>query len=119
MVMVKATKKSEAGVMPTDPGFQKLMEQMGKFNEELVKAGVILAADGLHPSSRGKRVYVSPSGEQRTVVERAVHRDQGAHRRLLDLAGEVGRGGCGMGHALPATNARRRGADRDSPDHRG
>jgi hypothetical protein len=69
MVMVKATKKSEAGVRPGDPGFDKLLEQMGKFNEELVKAGVMLAADGLHPSSKGKRVRVSASGEKRTVVD--------------------------------------------------
>jgi hypothetical protein len=69
MVMVKATKKSEAGVRPGDPGFDKLVDEMGKFNDELVKAGVILAADGLHPSSRGKRVRVSASGEQRTVVD--------------------------------------------------
>jgi len=69
MVMVKATKKSEAGVRPGGPGFDKLVEEMGKFNDELVKAGVILAADGLHPSSRGKRVLVSPSGEERTVVD--------------------------------------------------
>jgi hypothetical protein len=69
MVMVKATKKSEAGFAPGDPGFDKAVEEMGKFNEELVKAGVILAADGLHPSSRGKRVLVSASGEQRTVVD--------------------------------------------------
>jgi len=52
MVMVKATKKSETGVMPSE----KLLTEMGKFNEELVKAGVLLAGDGLHPSSRGKRV---------------------------------------------------------------
>ena len=69
MVLVKATKKSEAGVSPSDPGFSKLVEEMGKFNEELVKAGVILAADGLHPSSRGKRVHVSPSGDKRTVID--------------------------------------------------
>ena len=69
MVMVKATKKSEAGVHPGDPGFDKLVEEMGKFNDELVKAGVILAADGLHPSSRGKRVRVSASGEKRTVID--------------------------------------------------
>jgi len=68
--MVKATKKSEAGgVLPGDPGFDKLVEQMGKFNQELVEAGVILAADGLHPSSKGKRVRVSASGEERTVVD--------------------------------------------------
>ena len=69
MVIVKATKRSEAGVMPTDPGFDKLIEQMGTFNQELVDAGIILSADGLHPSSRGKRVYVSPSGKDRTVVD--------------------------------------------------
>lgn len=52
MVMVKATKNSEAGMPPT----QELMEAMGKFNEELVEAGVLLAGEGLHPSSKGKRV---------------------------------------------------------------
>ena len=69
MVMVKATKKSEAGIRPDDPGFAKLVEEMGKFNQELVDAGVILAADGLQPSSKGKRVRVSASGEQRTVID--------------------------------------------------
>ena len=69
MVMVKATKKSEAGILPGDPLFDKLLEQMGKFNDELVKAGVLLAADGLHPSSKGKRVRFSGSGAKRTVVD--------------------------------------------------
>ena len=69
MVMVKATKKSEAGIRPGNPDFATLVEQMGKFNEELVEAGVMLAADGLHPSSKGKRVRVSASGEERTVVD--------------------------------------------------
>jgi hypothetical protein len=63
MVIVKANKDSEAGVMPS----QKLLAEMGKFNEELVKAGVMLAADGLHPSSKGKRVRFS--GQQRTVID--------------------------------------------------
>ena len=63
MVIVKATKDSEAGVMPS----QKLLEDMGKFNEQLVKAGVMLAGDGLHPSSKGKRVKFS--GDKRTVVD--------------------------------------------------
>jgi len=63
MVIVKANKESEAGVMPR----QKLLEDMGKFNEELVKAGVLLAADGLHPSSKGKRVRFS--GDKRTVID--------------------------------------------------
>jgi hypothetical protein len=52
MVMVKATKSSEAGALPD----QKLVTDMGKYNEELVKAGIMLAGDGLHPSSKGKRV---------------------------------------------------------------
>lgn len=63
IVFVKATKASEAGVMPK----QKLLAEMGKFNEELVKAGVLLAADGLHPSSKGKRVRFS--GAKRTVID--------------------------------------------------
>jgi len=63
MVMVKATKNSEAGFMPSE----KLLTDMGKFNEELVKAGILLAGEGLHPSSRGKRVRFS--GEKRTVLD--------------------------------------------------
>ena len=62
-VLVKATKDSEAGVMPS----QELLAAMGKFNEELVNAGVMLAGEGLHPSSRGKRVRFS--GPQRTVID--------------------------------------------------
>ncbi len=63
MVMVKATELSESGVMPS----RELLEAMGKFNEELVKAGVLLAADGLKPTSQGKRVRFS--GRTRTVVD--------------------------------------------------
>jgi hypothetical protein len=63
MVLVKATEESEEGVLPS----QELLTAMGQFNEELVKAGVMLAADGLHPSSKGKRVRFS--GAQRTVVD--------------------------------------------------
>jgi hypothetical protein len=63
LVMVKATKDSEAGVMPSE----KLLADMGKFNEELVKAGVMLAAEGLQKSSEGVRVRFS--GSQRTVVD--------------------------------------------------
>jgi hypothetical protein len=63
MVLVKATKSSEAGVMPTP----KLLADMGKFNEELVKAGVMLAGDGLRPSAQGKRVQFS--GLNRTVID--------------------------------------------------
>jgi hypothetical protein len=63
MVLVKATKDSEAGVMPT----QTLLAEMGKFNEELVKAGVMLAGEGLRASSQGKRVRFS--GRGRTVID--------------------------------------------------
>lgn len=63
MVFVKASKESEAGVMPS----ADLLTAMGKFNEELAKAGVLLAADGLHPSSKGARVRFS--GKNRTVLD--------------------------------------------------
>lgn len=63
MVMVKATKDSEAGVMPSEPR----LAEMGRYNEELVKAGVLLAGEGLHPSSRGVRVRFS--GKERTVID--------------------------------------------------
>ena len=63
MVMVKATRESEAGAMPD----QKLLEDMGKFNEELVNAGIMLAGEGLHPSSKGVRVRFS--GDKRTVID--------------------------------------------------
>jgi hypothetical protein len=63
MVIVKASRESEAGQMPS----QKILTDMGKFNEELVKAGVMQAADGLHPSSKGKRVRFS--GADRTVID--------------------------------------------------
>lgn len=63
MVIVKATKNSEAGVMPSE----KLLADMGKYNEELVKAGVMLAGEGLHPSTKGKRVVFS--GGKKSVVD--------------------------------------------------
>jgi hypothetical protein len=63
MMMVRASKESEAGVMPGE----ELLTAMGKYNEELVKAGVLLAGEGLHPSSKGARVRFS--GEKRTVVD--------------------------------------------------
>jgi hypothetical protein len=63
MVMVKATKDSEAGAMPS----QELLTRMGKYNEELVKAGVMLAGEGLQPSAKGVRVQFS--GDRRTVVD--------------------------------------------------
>jgi hypothetical protein len=63
MVLVKATKESEQGIMPSE----ELLTQMGKYNEELVKAGVMLAGEGLKPSSEGARVKFS--GDKRTVVD--------------------------------------------------
>jgi hypothetical protein len=63
MAIVKATKDSENGVMPSE----QLLADMGKFNEELVKAGVMLAGEGLHPSSKGARIKFS--GKKRTVVD--------------------------------------------------
>ena len=63
MIIVKATKDSEASVMPDE----KLLTDMGRYNEELVRAGVMLAGEGLHPSSKGARVRFS--GAQRTVID--------------------------------------------------
>ncbi len=63
MILIKANKDSEAGVMPSE----EMLTEMGKFNEELVKAGVMLAGEGLHPSSKGARVRFS--GANRTVVD--------------------------------------------------
>ena len=63
MVLVKANQNTEAGVMPSE----ELLAEMGKFNEELVKAGVLLAGEGLHPSSKGARVKFD--GTERTVID--------------------------------------------------
>ena len=63
MVIVKATKDSEAGVLPS----KELIDAMGKYNEQLVKAGIMLAGDGLQPTSKGKRVRFS--GEKRSVID--------------------------------------------------
>ena len=63
MVIVKADKNSEAGIMPGE----KLLAEMGEYNEQLVKAGIMLAGEGLHPSSKGKRIRFS--GAKRTVID--------------------------------------------------
>ena len=63
MVLIKADKDTEAGVLPST----ELLAEMGRYNEELVKAGVMLAGEGLHPSSKGKRVKFS--GDKRTVID--------------------------------------------------
>jgi hypothetical protein len=68
MVMVKSTKESEAGIAWEDKELMtKVMAEMGKINQELIKAGVLLAAEGLHPSSKGVRVQFS--GDKRTVID--------------------------------------------------
>ena len=63
MVLVKASKESEAGQMPSE----QMLRDMGNFNEELVKAGIMLAGDGLHPTSKAKRIRFS--GDKRTVID--------------------------------------------------
>jgi hypothetical protein len=99
MVLVKASPESEAGVMPST----ELLEAMGRFNEELVRAGVMVAGEGLHPSARGSacasRAPSAPSSTARSPRP-------GADRRLLAVAGAVdGRGGR-VGAPLPEPDAR-------------
>ena len=77
MVIVKASKDSEAGVMPST----ELLTAMGKFNEEMVKAGIMEAGEGLHPTSKGARVKYSGGQAQREP--RSVRPDQRSRRRLL------------------------------------
>jgi hypothetical protein len=85
MVIVKATKESEAGILPS----RELLTEMGKFNEELVKAGIMLAGEGLQDSAKGVRVKFS------TGDRWPVRRNQRTDCRLLDVEGEVdGRGCC-------------------------
>ena len=85
MVIVKASKNSEAGIMPSE----KLLADMGKYNEELVKAGIMLGGDGLQPSSKSE---THPDGRQQAHGRRrTIRRDKRAGRRLLDLAGAIDR----------------------------
>ena len=102
MVFVKANDDSEAGVMPSE----ELVAEMMKYNEELVKAGVMLAGEGLHASSKGARVKFS--GDKRTVIDGPFTRDEGAGRRLLALGGQVTGRGDRVGQALPLRPVRRR-----------
>ena len=95
MVIVKATKESEAGVMPT----AEQLAEMGAFNEQLVKAGVMLAGDGLQASSKGARVTFNGQGAH--GGGRSVRRNQGADRRLLDPAVPVEGRGDRVDAALP------------------
>ena len=112
MVMVKATAESEAGVMPST----ELLEAMGKYNEELVKAGIMLAGEGLHPSAKGKRVAFD--GPNRTVIDGpfAETKELVAGYWLWEVK-DHGRGGR-VGQALPQSDARSQ-RDRDPPDLRG
>ena len=87
MVIVKASKESEAGVMPS----QQLLTDMGNYNEQLVKAGVMLAGDGLHPSSKGVRMKFS--GKNRTVTDGPFAETKELIARLLDLEMQFARRG--------------------------
>ena len=106
MVIVKASKDSEAGKMPS----HELLAAMGKYNEELVKAGIMLSGEGLHPSSKGARALLGRAAYRR---RRPVYRNQGADRGLLDVAGEVEGRGHRVGQALPQPDAWHGSGDRD------
>ena len=95
MVIVKATRASEAGQMPSE----QLLSDMGKFNEELVKAGIMLAGEGLHRVEQAGVVRFS--GKGRAVIDRPLRRDQGAHRRLLAVESVIAAGGIGLGQRRP------------------
>jgi len=95
MVIVKATKASEAGEMPS----RRLLTEMGNFNEELVKAGVMLAGDGLHPSKKGARVRFS--GKNRLVIDGPFTETKELIAGYLALEGRLAAGGNRLGQALP------------------
>ena len=94
MILVKADKNSEAGVLPDE----KLLAEMGKFNEELVKAGVMLAGEGLQPSSKGARVKFSEA--TRTVTDGPFAETKELIAGFWLVAGEIERRGDRMGQAL-------------------
>jgi hypothetical protein len=107
MVIVKATEDSEKGFRPT-PESKAVMEAMGKFNDELRKAGILRTADGLKPSSHGKRIAFDGPG--RTVVDGPFAHPSELVAGFLALGGEGhGRGGR-LGEALPQSHA---GTERD------
>jgi hypothetical protein len=99
MIIVKATKDSEAGVMPS----AQLRADMGKFNQELMDAGVFVDAAGLQASSRGARVTFSGKDHAVTMGPLEHSRSCG---RILDLEGEIARRSYRMGETLPEPNAR-------------
>ena len=90
---MKASKDSEGGKLPS----HELLAAMGKYNEELAKAGVLLSGEGLQPSSKGARAFGRPAHRDR----RPIPRDQGVDRRLLALAGQVEGGGHRVGKRCP------------------
>src|SRR6266581_2578995 len=94
MILVKATKNSEAGVLPDE----KLLTAMGKYNEELAKAGVLLAAEGLQQLEGRPRQVVWRKADR---DQRAFPRDDGTSRWLLDDSGEVKGRSDRLGEALP------------------
>ncbi len=110
MILVPSNKELEEGVLPDEKAFAA----MGKFNEEMVKAGVMLAAEGLHATSKGARIKFL--GGKTTVIDGPFTEFEGSDRRLLADPGEVE----GRGDRLDEACAfrRRRGA-RDSPGFRG
>jgi hypothetical protein len=83
MILVKASKESEAGMMPSE----KMLTEMGKFNEELAKAGVLLAGEGLHPSSKAARIKFS--GDKRILIDGPFPESKNLIAGFLDLAGEI------------------------------
>ena len=111
MILIKADERSEAGVLSDE----KLLTDMRKYNEEMVKVGVLIAGEGLHPSSKEKRGVLV--GKPADGDRRAIHRGEGAGCRLLALAGEVDGGGHRVGQALPnpipGTEAEIEGGTRD------
>jgi len=112
MVIVKATKSSEAGVLPSE----ELLTAMGKYNEELTKAGVMLAGEGLHPSSKGARVKFE--GEKRTVIDGPFAETKELVAGFWLWKCGVATGGDRMGQALSQSYARGI-RDRDSAGVRG
>ena len=113
MVLVKADKNSEAGVMPDE----KLLTEMGKFNEELVKAGVMLAGEGLHPSSKGARVRFS--GDKRTVIDGPFAETKELIAGYWLWQVQVARKRRSSGSSAAPTRCRARVGDRDPPGVRG
>ena len=111
MVIVKATQASEAGEMPSE----ELLAAMGRYNEELVKAGVMLAGEGLQPSAKGAGAFLRQRADG---DRRPLRRDPRADRRFLDVPGGLPGRGHRVGQAMPEP-IRRRIRDRDPPGLRG